>query len=59
MEPGDFIDIHTSDGCVIAKFVSDEGDTITAEIGTVDGNKVFYGIPKEIVTPHQKCYYVT
>ena len=51
MKPGDFIDIHTPDGCVIAKLVSDDGDTVTARIGTIIGEQTFYEIPKEIVTP--------
>lgn len=50
MKPGDFIDIHTPDGCVIAKLVSDDGDTVTARIGTIIGEQTFYEIPKEIVT---------
>ena len=52
MKPGDFIAIHTDEGCKIAKMISDEGDTITAECGTVFGKQVFYGIPKEICTLH-------
>lgn len=54
MKPGDFIDIHTPDGCVIGILVSDEGETITAELDTVFGKQEFYGIPKEIVSLFQK-----
>ena len=54
MKPGDFIDIHTPDGCLIAILISDEGETVTAELGTVYGKQVFYGIPKEIVSLFQK-----
>lgn len=52
MKPGDFIALHTPDGTFVAKMISDDGDTITAEVGTVFGNQVFYGIPKDIVTLH-------
>lgn len=52
MKPGDFIAIHTPDGTFIAKMISDDGDTITAEVGTVFRNQIFYGIPKDIVTPY-------
>lgn len=44
MKPGDFIALHTPDGTFIAKMVSDDGDTITAEVGTVFGNQQFRGI---------------
>lgn len=50
MKPGDFIAIHTPDGTFIAKMISNDGDTITADVGTVFGNQIFYGIPKDIVT---------
>ena len=52
MKPGDFIAIHTPDGTFIATMISDNGDTITAECGTLLGNKIFYDIPKDIVTPY-------
>lgn len=50
MKPGDFIALHTPDGTFIAKMISDDGDTITAECGTLFGNKIYYGIPKDVVT---------
>lgn len=50
MNPGDFIELHTPDGTFIAKMISDDGDTITAECGTLLGNKIYYGIPKDVVT---------
>ena len=52
MKAGDFIAIHTPDGTFVAKMISDEGDTVTAEVGMIYGNEVFYGIPKSIVTLH-------
>lgn len=55
MEPGDFVDIHLPEGCQIGILISDEGETVTAELGTVFGKQIFYGIPKEIVTLFQKC----
>jgi hypothetical protein len=50
MKAGDFIEIHTPDGTFVAKMISDDGGTITAECGTLLGNKIYYGIPKDIVT---------
>lgn len=50
MKAGDFIAIHTPDGTFVAKMISDDGDTITAECGTLLGNKIYYGIPKDVVT---------
>ncbi len=52
MKAGDFVDIHFHDiGCQIGRFVSDDGDTVSVELGTVTGeNIVLCGIPKERVT---------
>ena len=51
MKQGDFVAVHTSDdrGCIIARFVSDEGETCTVDFGTYG---IAYGVPKEIVTLH-------
>lgn len=46
MKPGDFVDVHTSEGCYIGRLVSDDGDFLTVEIGTC----TVYGIPKDFVT---------
>ncbi len=50
MKPEDFVALHTPNGTFVAKMISDDGDTITAEVGTVFGNQIFYGIPKDVVT---------
>ena len=52
MKAGDFVDVHFHDiGCQIGRFVSDDGDTVSVELGTVTGeNIVLCGIPKERVT---------
>lgn len=49
MKQGDFVAVHTPGdrGCIIGKFVSDEGETCTIDFGT---NGVAYGVPKGIVT---------
>lgn len=47
MKTGDFIAIYTEEGCLIGRLISDEGKSVTASIG----NKEFYDIPKNIVTP--------
>lgn len=52
MKPGDFIALHTAEGTFVARLISDDGETITAEVGTVFGNQVFYGVPKNIVSLH-------
>lgn len=46
MKPGDFIAIHTEDGCIIGRMILDDGEFVTADIG---GN-IFEGIPKNICT---------
>lgn len=51
MTTGDFVSVHTEDGCVIGRFISDDGDTVTVELNQIGiGAVCFYGIPKEIVT---------
>ena len=51
MKTGDYVDVHFETGCQIGKFISDEGETVTVELGTIFGKIIMSDIPKNIVTP--------
>lgn len=44
--PGDYVEVHTEYGCLVGKFISDDGDTYTIEF---DHGFLLHGVPK------QKC----
>lgn len=46
MKPGDFVDVHTSEGCCIGRLVSDDGDFLTVAFDAC----TVCGIPKYFVT---------
>ena len=55
MESGDFVAVHFYEpeiGTQIGRFVSDDGETVSVELGIIGGELiVMYNIPKQLVTP--------
>ena len=53
MKRGDFVAVHFFDegiGTQVGRFVSDDGDTVSVQLGTVNGDIIMKEIPKQFVT---------
>ena len=52
MGKGDFVAVHFPDGCIIGRFLSDDGRTVSVVMDSLIGRAIVTDIPKERVTLH-------